>query len=123
MARQNKRSVGTKYETIAADYLLEHGYAILERNHHNPFGELDIIAEKDNIIIYIEIKYRAGNHYGNPLEAVDDRKQQRISRAAFWHYARCGANFEKPCRFDVIGIEGNGRLTHVENAFEFQGFD
>lgn len=113
--------MGGEYETIAADYLIGQGYKILERNHHNPYGELDIIAEKDRTIIYIEIKFRSGSQYGDPLEAVDGRKQRRISMAASYHYARHGALEGRPCRFDVIGISKDGSLRHIEDAFNYQG--
>jgi putative endonuclease len=116
----NTRAKGTEYENIAADYLLAQGYQILERNYRNPCGELDIIAEKGGVIAYIEIKYRSSNRYGNPLEAVDVKKQRRISKAAAWHYAKYGAGERKPCRFDVIGIYGDGRIQHIENAFYAQ---
>ena len=121
MTLLNKRRVGAEYEEIAADYMLRHGYKILERNYHNRYGELDIIAEKDNVLIYTEIKFRRGKEYGGPLEAVDIRKQRRISRAAAYHYAGHGALSDKPCRFDVIGIYGDGSIRHIENAFFYQG--
>lgn len=120
--KQNKRRIGSAYEDIAASYLLERGYAIVERNYRNLLGELDIIAEKDNVIVYIEIKYRASKQCGDPLEAVDYHKQRRISRIAACHYAEYGALLEKPCRFDVIGIDKTGKLSHIENAFEFHDF-
>lgn len=116
----NKRTVGTKYEEMAAEYLKSRGYDILERNHRNPMGELDIIARKDGVTVYVEIKFRQDESCGDPLEAVDVWKRRRISRAAGWHYARNGARENAPCRFDVIGINGDGRIRHIENAFEFQ---
>lgn len=116
----NKREVGAKYEDIAANYLMRHGYKIIERNYHNKFGELDIIATKDGMLIYTEIKFRSGEEYGKPLEAVDIKKQRRISRAAAWHYAKNGALEDMPCRFDVIGICGDGSIRHIENAFYFR---
>jgi putative endonuclease len=71
------------------------------------------------VIVYVEIKFRSSDRYGDPLEAVDVRKQKRISRVAAYHYARYGAQDAKPCRFDVIGIYGNGCIRHIENAFEY----
>ena len=117
----NKRQVGTKYETIAAEYLMEKGYKILARNYRNYYGEIDIIAERDGILVYVEIKYRKSAKYGDPLEAVDIRKQRRISRCAAYHYAGYGATRNMPCRFDVIAIYGDGSMRHIENAFEYRG--
>ncbi len=115
----NKRQVGNEYEAIAAEYLKKKGYRILEKNYYTPFGELDIIADKDGILCYIEIKYRSSKKYGNPLEAVDFRKQRRISKSAMYHYMTHGAKQKKACRFDVIGINAEHQITHVENAFPY----
>ena len=70
----NKRVVGSSYEALAVHYLEEHGYEILERNYHNHFGEIDIIAMKDHVLVAIEVKFRQDTSYGDPLEAVDIRK-------------------------------------------------
>jgi len=116
----NKRRIGTQYEELAASYLVAHGYQILEQNYRNSYGEIDIIAMKNQWIVYVEIKYRANNQCGDPLEAVDIRKQKQICRVARVHYARNYAMEEKACRFDVIGIYGDGTIRQVENAFLFQ---
>ncbi len=117
----NKRQVGAKYEAVAAEYLKGQGYLVVECNHRNPLGEVDLILEKDGVVIYAEVKYRGSSRYGDPLEAVDWKKQKRVSRAAAYHYNRYGAREGKPCRFDVIGIYGDGRIRHIADAFEFQG--
>lgn len=122
MEEQNKRSIGTKYENMATEYLKNKGYKIIERNYRNKFGEIDIIAEDtDGVLVYIEIKYRSSKKCGDPLEAVDYRKQKRISKIAFYHYAGNGYNEEKACRFDVIAIYGDDSIKHIENAFNYVG--
>lgn len=105
---------------MAVRFLTEQGYTILERNYRNPYGELDVIAEKGEYLVYVEIKFRSGGQCGDPLEAVDRRKQRQICRVAFYHYVRYGAAGERPCRFDVIGVYGDGSIKHIENAFDFQ---
>lgn len=106
---------------MAASYLQKKGYVILAKNFYTPFGELDLIAEKEGVLCYIEIKYRSSKKYGNPLEAVDYRKQRRISKSAMYHYAVHGATQHKPCRFDVIGIDAEHKIMHIENAFPYCG--
>ena len=69
-------------------------------------------------LVYVVVKYRSNMSYGVPREAVDFRKQKRISRAASYHYARFGAPYGMGCRFDVIAIYGSGKITHIENAFD-----
>lgn len=116
----NKRRLGAEYENIAAGYLTGQGYRIVEQNYRNHFGEIDLIAkDRDGTLVYCEIKYRSDTASGDPLEAVDRRKQKRLSRTAEYHYAYYGHETGLPCRFDVIGIYGDGSIRHIKNAFEF----
>ena len=70
---------------------------------HPPF---DIIAKKDDIIRFIEVKFRGSDSYGSALEAVDFRKQRRIMRAASWFLNEYGLN-DVQCSFDVMTVENN----------------
>jgi putative endonuclease len=122
---QNKRAVGAKYEKMAAIYLEEKGYIIIERNYRNKCGEIDIIAyapesEGADLLVIIEVKYRSGNQCGEPLEAVDNRKQKRISRATLYYLMKKGRSTDRPCRFDVVAINGDNSIEHIKNAFEFR---
>ncbi len=112
----NKRQTGTSYEMKAEEYLLQKGYKILERNFGNRGGEIDIIAKDSEYFCFIEVKYRATNEFGSPLEAVDYRKQNQIRKVALYYLMKNKLSEWTPCRFDVIAFEGEN-LTHVENAF------
>lgn len=116
----NKRKIGADYESLAVRYLKECGYEILERNYRNSYGEIDVIAKKNEFIVFTEIKFRADNAYGDPLEAVDLRKQHRIIKVALYYYMRKGYSQNVPCRFDVIAIYGDGTIRHEQNAFEMR---
>lgn len=118
---RNTRETGRKYEDVAVDYLEGRGYDILERNYRCPYGEIDVIARSGSYLVFLEVKYRGSTAYGSPGEAVDRRKQRRISRAALCYYGRHGYEQEVPCRFDVIGVDGRGEISHIENAFDFCG--
>ncbi|MDE7423903.1 MAG: YraN family protein [Lachnospiraceae bacterium] len=121
MTRINKRRLGMEYEEKAARYLEEKGYQILARNYQNLYGEIDIVAkDKKGEIVYCEIKFRRNNRYGEPMEAVDVRKQRKICKTALYHYARHGYMENQSCRFDVIGIYGDGTIKHIKHAFEYQ---
>ena len=74
----NNRKLGSKWEHAAADYLKKSGYEILETNFRCRIGEIDIIAEKDGIIIFVEVKLRTSTEKGMPCEAVDIKKQKKI---------------------------------------------
>jgi putative endonuclease len=117
----NKRVIGDNYEKVAIRYLQSKGYAILETNFHaGRFGEIDIIARDSNgLLIICECKYRKNENCENPLSAVDYKKQRQISRTTLFYYSKNGYGYDYPCRFDVIGIYGNGQIEHIENAFDF----
>ena len=74
----NKRQIGSVYELKASDYLTKKGYQIIERNYRCRIGEIDIIAIERDCLCFIEVKYRKNEKTGDPLEAVDKRKQQKI---------------------------------------------
>lgn len=78
----NKREIGNKYEDKSVEILIKNNYKILERNYQNRYGEIDIIAEKEKKIIFIEVKYRKNNFYGYGYEAVDRKKLLKIVKLA-----------------------------------------
>ena len=104
-----------KGEDIAVKYLKKKGYVIAERNFHTRYGEIDIIARKDDVFIFIEVKRRSSESYGSASDAVTSTKQRKIIRSAEFY---CITEKIQPlCRFDVIAIDGD-KLTHIENAFQ-----
>ena len=117
MAAHN--DLGHKGEDMAADYLQQEGYCILERNWmNNGRKELDIVATKDDVIVFVEVKTRRQGSVTSPIDAVDARKQHRICLAAdsFLKAFRV----DLPCRFDVVCVIYNdkaSRIEHVEDAF------
>lgn len=72
---------GKKGEIKAVLFLKQHSYKILETNFKNKIGEIDIIAEKDGVIVFIEVKNRSTYRFGRPIEAVDFRKQNKIKKS------------------------------------------
>ena len=113
---ENKRRLGSHYEQKAVRYLQESGYRILNCNFRNRFGEIDIIAKDGKYICFVEVKYRTTNVYGNPLEAVNYRKQMQIRKVAQFYMMKHNLHEWTACRFDVIAFEGD-KMTHVRNAF------
>ena len=78
----NRRTTGTAYEQIAADYIKKYGIRIREMNYRISQGEVDIIGEDKDCIIFIEVKYRKTASYGYPWEAVSGNKQKQICKVA-----------------------------------------
>lgn len=117
---ETRKTVGAQYEKIAGAYLAGKEYEILEYNFHCRSGEIDLIAKKEGVIVFCEVKYRKGAAVGHPLEAVTCQKQRKICQCAGYYLLRNGYGTDTPCRFDVIGILGT-ELVHIENAFEYIG--
>ncbi len=113
----NKRSLGARYENLAAEYLASRGYEIWERNYRCRTGEIDLIAmdTADGSICFIEVKYRKTDRYGLPSEAVSVRKQQKIL-AVSRHYLQARGLYGAACRYDVAEILGD-RIRLIKNAF------
>ena len=116
MAQHNL--LGEKGENLASEYLIKKGYVIQERNWRNGKAEVDIIAKHNNEIVFIEVKTRASNAYGEPEEFVSEKKQELLRNAAD-NYVNEKAVFEE-VRFDVISIILNNNesyINHIETAF------
>lgn len=116
----NTRQTGAKYEEYAVSYLREKGYEIREQNYRNRYGEIDIVAKKEQQLVFVEVKYRKNDTNGSPMEAVDIRKQRQISRVAFFYCGTKAQGEDTPCRFDVIAIDSQKQVKHIENAFPYQ---
>ena len=114
----NTRQKGMEYETLAAEYLAGRGYAILEKNFRCRCGEIDLVARQGICLVFVEVKYRRDGGCGEASQAVDRRKQQRLSRTAMCYCLERVIPEDIPCRFDVISVTGR-ELRHYENAFDF----
>ena len=105
-------------EEIAAKYLKKKGYQIIEKNFRSKVGEIDIIAEKNNIICFIEVKTRHSEKYGCPAESITQYKKRHITRTAEY-YLLLKKYEDRDARIDVIEIlinDGNTTINHIEDA-------
>lgn len=112
----NKRNVGERYEKTAGCYLEKFGYEIIEYNYRCRFGEIDIVAKDNCDLVFIEVKYRNGDKYGMPFEAVSVRKQNTIIKTAAYYMLENDIQNDVYIRFDVVGIEKN-EIILIKNAF------
>lgn len=114
-----KNTQGESGERLASALLLREGYRILERNYRCRQGEIDIIAEEGEVLVFVEVRSRRSDAYGDPLETVDFVKQSRITHAAR-HYLAAQRKMDRQVRFDVVGIvySPQTRTTLVRGAFE-----
>ncbi|MCD5411912.1 YraN family protein [Thermodesulfovibrionales bacterium] len=112
------RIPGSRGEDIAAIYLEKNGYKVLCRNYKTPLGEADIIVKQKNTVVFVEVKARANDFFGQPFEAVDHRKQERLKRVALYYLKQ--NKIETPVRFDIISIilmDGKETVNHIIEAF------
>ncbi len=113
-----KKEIGQVYEKIAAKYLEDKGYRVLYNNYNTRYGEIDLIAYKDSMYIFCEVKYRKDDSHGLPVEFVTESKQNKLSMAAMFFIMN--NQIVESYRFDVIGILGINadNIVHIESAFE-----
>ncbi len=116
----HNRARGDAAEDIAAEYLAEQGMTIIRRNFHfGRTGEIDIIAEDAQTLVFVEVKARRTDAYGSPEEAITPAKQRSLRRVAEGYLYVNGIE-NRECRFDVIAIryENNSpQIRHLVNAF------
>ena len=110
---------GDLAEEKAAGYLKTSGYLILERNYRSKLGEIDIIAQDGETVVFVEVRSRARSSFGLPQETVGYWKQHRILMTAMIYAQR--KRLDCPMRFDVIAFAGDA-LEHIPGAFGAEGF-
>ena len=110
----DKKLIGLQGENKAITHLESLGFEILERNYRYKRAEIDVIAMKSSLLVFIEVKKRKNNKYGHPEEFVSDRQKKLIISAAddYIH----AINWTKNIRYDIIAITDN-QLEHFEDAF------
>lgn len=103
-------------EQCAAEWYLQNGYEILNRNWRCSRGELDLIVSKGTLVAFVEVKARSSRRFGSGAEAVDWRKQARIrSLASNWLDANHG--YFADVQFDVVDVDGRGGLEVFQDCF------
>ncbi len=119
MPPTNRRKQGKNGEDLAAQYLERSGLKILERNYRFERGEIDLIAEEGEELVFVEVKARRSNTFGPPEDAVTEEKQEQIYAVADGYLFEHNIN-NRPCRFDVVAIEfrdGCAEIRYIRDAF------
>jgi putative endonuclease len=120
MTASHNRSIGQKGESVAAAYLEENGYIIIDRNYRTPHGEIDLIAAKGEAIAFIEVKTRTSNSLGPPEISITSRKIEHMHNAAEY-FIQQHPEMSNDWRIDVITIQLKSHLStplvdHFENV-------
>ena len=121
---RSRLNIAKTGESFAAAHLKARGYQILEQNYRSGRGEIDLVAQDGDCIVFVEVKTRRSLKFGTPQAAVTTQKQRQISKIAM-RYLQAHNRFDAPCRFDVIAIHLSPqlellKLEQIENAFPFQ---
>lgn len=107
-----------KGEELATNYLKKKGYKIVERNFRKGYGEIDIIAIKDNVLVFVEVKTKTSNYKGTPLEQIHYYKLQHLIKTAQF-YKTLNPKYPEQMRIDAVSVlltdANNPQIEHVEN--------
>jgi putative endonuclease len=116
-----RQQLGIIGEELAAAALVARGYAILERRYATDRGEIDIIAEDGDTLVFVEVRARATGEFGRAAESVTAAKQRQVTRVAIDYLARHQIT-NRPCRFDVVAVDraldGDPEITVYAGAFD-----
>jgi putative endonuclease len=116
----DKQTTGQHAEQLACDYLIQQGMKLRCRNFRCKQGEIDLIMQDANCIVFVEVRFRKHTDFGSGAETVDHRKRQKLITTA-QHYLQQSHSHRYACRFDVISISGElnkASIDWISNAFD-----
>jgi putative endonuclease len=118
---QTTRNVGKETENFAKEYLIQQGLSFIDENVHCRQGEIDLVMKDEDTFVFVEVKYRKNKHFGGAVSAVTFSKQNKIKHCVAFFLHKANLNeYNTPCRFDVIALEGDisqPEITWLKNAF------
>ncbi len=116
-----RKQLGNDAESIAQHYLEQKGYRLVQANFQCRMGEVDLIMQKGNLLVFVEVRSRSSQTYGTPVETVNRTKQEKIRKTAAYFLYR-NPKFETCyCRFDVVSVlwkNGTAKVSWLEDAFQ-----
>lgn len=123
--KDTRKITGGFGEDLAERYLRARGYSVLEKNFRTPFGEIDLIAERDGCVVFLEVKTRISERFGPPLSAITWEKKKKVIKNC-QYYLKAKKILWGPCRIDVMGIKLDNSfrveiIKYIKNAIELNG--
>jgi len=118
--KKNSKQTGDAAEEIACSYLKKQGLKLLDQNFHGKYGELDLVMQDSDSIVFVEVRYRKQTNFGSPQESINYQKQQKIIKTALYYLQRQPEWQNAAARFDVIGItsgDSQPDIEWIQNAF------
>jgi len=112
-----KAELGGEGELMASNFLEQNGYQIVERNYRYKHAEIDVIAQKDKLLVFVEVKTRSKVGFGFPEQAVDDKKAAKVIEGAEQYIYE--NDWDGDVRFDIIAVVvgASSEIQHFEDAF------
>ncbi|MDC0609272.1 YraN family protein [Vibrio sp.] len=112
------KSIGSKYEDLASSYLKKFGMKLVEQNFHCRGGELDLVMLDNQVIVFVEVKYRKSQEHGHAAEAVTPAKRKKLIKSStVWLLKHGYSYYDTEFRFDVVAIHDDGqRIEWFKNA-------
>lgn len=112
-----KQQQGDSAEQDALEFLQQTGLKLISKNYNCKLGEIDLIMQDGEILVFVEVRYRNSDKFGGAAASVNHQKQQKIIRSAE-HYLQ--KNYRQPptCRIDVVAIDKNRKIDWIKNAIE-----
>jgi len=115
----NKRLIGQDYEKAAEQFLATQGLKTLARNFNCKLGEIDLICQQNEYLVFVEVRYRKSSQYGGAGGSISQSKQNKVKKAAQYYLQQKNINLNHcAIRFDVVTIDGKiDNLNWIKNAF------
>lgn len=116
-------TIGDKAEVLSAEFLTRQGIKIIDKNYRSRFGEIDLIANHADTLVFVEVRYRRDTRFGQPFETVTRQKQKKLVNTALNYLQQHPKLAKKPCRFDIISVtSGEQPIEWIQNAFDISTF-
>lgn len=100
-------ATGLAAEDLACRHLEQRGLTTVARNYRTRYGELDLVMREGETLVFVEVRYRHGDEYGDGVDSIDRRKQGKLTRTANAYLQSHYPNRPPPCRIDVISVSAN----------------
>ncbi len=123
-SKQNSLQIGNAAESLACDYLQERGLKLLIRNYRAPYGELDLVMQDHDHIVFVEVRFRRHHRYGSGADSVTASKRDKLTKTALYYLQQHPKQAKHPVRFDVISLsvtDGQVNVEWIKDAFQAEG--
>ncbi len=116
-----RQRTGLRYEALALNHLRQQGLKLVSRNYHCRMGEIDLIMQDGEYLVFVEVRFREQSDFGLPVESISNAKQKKLRQTASHYLLRQGLYDKVCCRFDVVGVSSGSKgpdLHWIRNAFQ-----